>query len=177
MIVNRFCQIVRKFLYHIQKRNYLWKFRCLEFWHLPRTLISRLKWAANFLISRSCCFGDHCTPVPVHVVGCAFDPDGLADPSCAILVLPSYETRALPVYNLVFSARMVCDCWLIVSLFRFLFLWASEVLLIYLITVLFMFIYPGAQSSAFLSYVNCPDRIDKGLCRLPGLCLAPWPCL
>ena len=78
------CLIVRKFLYHIQKINYLWQFRCLEFRHLPRTLISRLKWATNFSIARSCRFGDHCVinvrqlvcaPVPIHVVGCASEED------------------------------------------------------------------------------------------------------
>ena len=54
--------MVRKFLYHIQKGIYRWQFRCLEFRHLPQTLISRLKLATNFLIARSCRFGDHWSP-------------------------------------------------------------------------------------------------------------------
>ena len=65
--------IARKFLYHIEKRNYLWKFRCLEFRHLPRTLISRLKKATNFPIARSCRFGDHCV-INVRQLVCAPAP-------------------------------------------------------------------------------------------------------
>ena len=103
-------KIVRKFLYHIQKRNYLWQFRCLQFRHLPRTLISRLKWATNFLIARSC-FGNHCVinvrqlvcaPISIHVVGCAFHPDGLADASWLFLALSwlSLATKRVPTQSI-----------------------------------------------------------------------------
>ena len=53
--------IVRKFLYHIQKINYLWQFQCLEFRHLPRTLISRL-----YVFSRGGGGGGHVSLGPVH---------------------------------------------------------------------------------------------------------------
>ena len=105
--------IVIIFLYHIQRRNLLWQFWCLEFRHLPRTLISRLKWAANFPNQK---FGDHmrhkcqtagmrprpysCCWVRVwsrraRLIPPWFDPDGLADPSCTILVI-SLGTRGVP---------------------------------------------------------------------------------
>ena len=87
---NKVSWLVRKFLYHIQKRNYLWQFRCLEFRHLPRTLISRLKWATNFLIARSCRFGNHCS----HKCQTAgmFDPDG----TLLALSWLSLATRRMP---------------------------------------------------------------------------------
>ena len=93
-------------LYHIQERNYLWQFRCLEFRHLPRTLISRLQWAANFLIARSCRFGNHCVinvkqmvcaPVPINVVGCM-----LIQMASRIVY-----TSVLPAFFISFSGKSI----------------------------------------------------------------------
>ena len=125
----------------------------------------------HFLIARCCRFGDHCVinvrqlvcaPFPVHVVGCAFDADGLVDPSSTNLVLASYETRALPVYNMVSSARMVCDCWIFADLsyynpFHGHLFWCPVV---------------------WLSLpCKLQDRIDTGHCRLlAGLMAVGTPC-
>ena len=42
-------------------------------------------------------------PVPIHVVGCEFDPDGFADPSCTILVLSKEQLLAMGKLAAYFS--------------------------------------------------------------------------
>ena len=48
--------------------------------------------------------------VPIHDVGCAFDPDSIADPSCTISVPSSYQTRPLQSITWFSLPYIVCDC-------------------------------------------------------------------
>ena len=87
--------------------------------------------------------------------------------------IPLWEACPPSLSHDFFSAHMVCNFPFIVSLFRFVFFWANDFLLHFLVTVLLyvhLFWYPVVCLSHLCKVL---DWIDTWLCRLPGLCLAP----